>query len=290
MRVTERSRAAVQRNQLQRTTSALATTSEAISSGSRIQRDSEDSVAAASARRAQAVIDRRLAFLEANRQATQQLEASEQVIGLAEDLFLRANELAIQGANDSYSDQQRGFLSREVQGLRDTLVSIANLRERGAFVFGGERDQVAPVDSTGVYIGSGPPRRIPVEESTTVSLITAEDAFGAPGSSAFDAVDALFTALDSGTAADVSTTLTGLRSSLARLTDVRARLGAQQQSAQQAQAFDESLVFAGRIERSQAIDTDFLDAISLLQRQQQALEATLRVQRVASEATRSLFR
>jgi flagellar hook-associated protein 3 FlgL len=290
MRVTERSRAAMQQAQLQRTTTALAATSDSISSGIRIQRDSQDSVAAATARRARAAAERRQGFLEANRRATQQLQTSEEILGLGEGILLRTLELAVQGATGSYSSDQRGFMASEVAGLRNSLVQVINTRERGAYLFGGQREDVAPVDATGTYVGSGPPRVIPVEATTTVALLSGDEAFGPPGGSVLDDLDALVAALSSGTAPDVSATLDALRGSLTRLTDARSQIGARQQVAEQAQAFDEALLFVSRVEESSALDTDYLSAIPLLQRQQQALEASLRIQRIASDTTLRLFR
>lgn len=68
------------------------------------------------------------------------------VVSQANDLLLRAKEIAQQGANESVNQVARQHLAEEVYQIRDHMVSLANSTYQGRFVFGGADDDDPPYD------------------------------------------------------------------------------------------------------------------------------------------------
>ncbi len=62
----------------------------------------------------------------------------------ANDLVVRAKELAAQGANETLGPTVRAQMAEEVWQIRDHLVSLANSKYQGNFVFAGLDDDDAP--------------------------------------------------------------------------------------------------------------------------------------------------
>ncbi len=81
--------------------------------------------------------------------ATNFLDQQESVLGQANDLLVRAKEIATQGANETIGSQLRENLSREVFQLRDTLVNLGNTRVQGRYIYGGADDDDPPFDLSG---------------------------------------------------------------------------------------------------------------------------------------------
>ncbi len=74
------------------------------------------------------------------------LDYQEKVLGESENVVQRALELAAQGASETYSIESRASMAKEVFGLRDQLVSLANSTYQGVYVFGGGVDDTPPFE------------------------------------------------------------------------------------------------------------------------------------------------
>ena len=61
--------------------------------------------------------------------AESRLNLADNVLSQVQTLVTRASELAIQGANDSYSATDRTAMRIEVDQIRSNLVSLANTRD-----------------------------------------------------------------------------------------------------------------------------------------------------------------
>lgn len=68
------------------------------------------------------------------------------VLTQASDLMIRAKEIAEQAANETNSPTNRAALAEEVFQLRDHLVSLANSKYQGRYIFGGVDDDDPPFD------------------------------------------------------------------------------------------------------------------------------------------------
>lgn len=79
-------------------------------------------------------------------QALAWLEATESLMYAVNDIMHRAKDLAIQGANDTNPDSARESIAMEIEELLDELISIANEKFQGRYVFNGEKTNEQPYD------------------------------------------------------------------------------------------------------------------------------------------------
>jgi len=120
----------------------------------------------------------------------------DQVLGEAEDVLVRAREIATQMANESYSASDLAAAAEEVRGLQDAFLQQANADVGGRYLFAGAAYGDVPfTDLTGTYAGG----------TDTPSTLIGNGVYvetGAVGSdiftNGFAALEELATALDAG--------------------------------------------------------------------------------------------
>lgn len=132
----------------------LADQQERLSAGKRVMKASDDPVSAAlneASQNRSARIAADLRALDASRTSLQQAEA-----GLAEsgELMMKVKELLVSGGNGTYSNAEREDIARQLEGLREQLIAVANRTDsNGRTLFGGLGGSSVPfVD---VYTPSG---------------------------------------------------------------------------------------------------------------------------------------
>jgi flagellar hook-associated protein 3 FlgL len=76
------------------------------------------------------------------------LEFQDGVMGEANEILIRARELAQQSANETLSGTSREQIAQEVYQLRDQMASLANSTYQGRYVYSGTDDDDAPFDKT----------------------------------------------------------------------------------------------------------------------------------------------
>ena len=116
-----------------------------LTSGKRVNRASDDPIAAARAERALATISNS----DANQRA---LDASRNVMTLTEsalgdtvDLLQQAREALVAAGNGSYDGQQRDSLAKRLEEIRKQLMSVANRPDGGGgYIFGGQGSESPP--------------------------------------------------------------------------------------------------------------------------------------------------
>lgn len=145
-----------------------------IGSGERLNRSSDDPVAAARLR----TLARKDAMLAVHVSSAQQVSDD---LGLADgalssmaDYIIRARELATQAATTTLSADQRAMIGRELTEMRQGLLSLANSRDSaGHALFGGEGDEQAYElnSTTGLidYIGTMDPGEVSLGDGQTVT-------------------------------------------------------------------------------------------------------------------------
>lgn len=140
---------------INRRQSELAQAQEQLSSGKRVNRASDDAVAATLAERAQNRLARVQAdqtALEASRSSLTLVEAG---LGEANDLLARARELVVQGGNPVLTQNSREDLARQLEGLREQMLAVANRTDTaGMTLFGGLGGAAKPfIDTYGPFTG-----------------------------------------------------------------------------------------------------------------------------------------
>ncbi|MBX3609721.1 MAG: flagellar hook-associated protein FlgL [Hydrogenophaga sp.] len=118
--------------------SELATQQERLATGKRVMKASDDPVAATLAeasRNRASRLEADLRALQASRTSLQQAES-----GLAEssDLMIKVRELMVSAGNGSYTDSERADIARQLEGLREQLLAVANRTDsNGRTLYGG---------------------------------------------------------------------------------------------------------------------------------------------------------
>ncbi|MBL0719527.1 flagellar hook-associated protein FlgL [Piscinibacter sp. Jin2] len=301
MRLSTASRYEAGVSELQRRQQALGEAQERLVSGKRVERASDDPVAAARAERASARLSISTASLRALDASRAHLTLSENTLGQSAELLQEARDLMVSAGNGSYSDAERGILADSLRGLREQLLNLANRGDgNGSYLFGGQGSAGEPfVEGAGgvSYRGTPGDTQLAVGEARLTSAVDGDRTWTAvPDSSGatinvFDALAAMADELDTpgrSSAAIATANTEALRvidrvllqqgqtrsaagEALNRLDGIEQRLGQQQLDAEQV--------------RSDATDLDMVAAISDFQNQQTgynaALQAYAQVQRLS---------
>jgi len=142
-----------------------------IGTGERLERSSDDPVAAARLRmlarneRISTVDTRNSELAEAD------LTLTDETLGSIADVVVRVRELAVQAASSTLSDAQRSVIGTEVASLRDNLVLLANSRNiSGHALLGGQTSGAAYADNgNGIeFVGSGALTPVEIGEGQSV--------------------------------------------------------------------------------------------------------------------------
>jgi flagellar hook-associated protein 3 FlgL len=195
----------------------------------------------------------------------------------ANDEVLRARDLALQGANaGAVGPEARAALAAEVDQIRESLINTANTNYLGRPVFGGVTAGPEAYDATGAYVGVPGAVNRTIGEGTTVRVDVAGDvAFGSPGSSVFDHLTALSTALRAGDQAAITAGIADLDSDRTRITTTQAEVGSRQNRVQAAVQMASDTGLRLRSSLSEVENADLPKTIVDLQMQQVAYQASL---------------
>ncbi len=155
--------------------------SEQVSTGKRVRRPSDDPLAASRAlaiRALKAGVAQHKASVD---YARGWLAATEGALVKTHEVLSDAADIALRGANDALSEDERRALAEEVNGLIHELVGLANTQHDGSYVFGGLRPGTKPfllIEDPGdpnypvLYQGADGVKEVKVESGTTIRVNT----------------------------------------------------------------------------------------------------------------------
>ncbi len=130
-----------------------------------------------------------------------------------------------QSGTETLSDEARALLAEEVRSLRDQILSLANSRARGRYIFAGSLIADAPFSIAGDsvnYRGDEDVNRVAVDTGTDVLQgVSGSTAFG----SVFGTIEDLLTAMDGNDLAAIQDALGHFNEALSELGQVRAKIG-----------------------------------------------------------------
>jgi flagellar hook-associated protein 3 FlgL len=127
-------------NQMTVGQSKLAQSQAQLSSGKNVLRPSDAPEEATSIQRLKSVIARQDSFESAIQSTENRLKSEETALVGLGDLLTRLRELAVQASNDTYGPKDREIIAIEMAGLQEDLLSFANTRDsNGAYLFSGSR-------------------------------------------------------------------------------------------------------------------------------------------------------
>ena len=144
MRVTERQQVDALVTALRDLRTNIFDRTEQISSGKRVNRPSDDPVAAERINQFRNLLrttERRLSTVN---EAVGRLNFSDSVLDQAGNMIQRAKELAIRMRSETNTDVERRNAAQEVQQLLEGLAGVANTELNGRFIFAGSQTQTVP--------------------------------------------------------------------------------------------------------------------------------------------------
>lgn len=272
---------------------------EQMSTGLRVNRPSDDPIAASQAVVLSQAQAQNAQFASARSFATQRISQEENVLSQVTTAIQSAQEKIVYAGNGSLSDDDRASLATDLQGIRDQLLNLANSQDgNGRYMFAGYKSNSAPFDASGKYIGGNTNVEQKVDASRDMVI-------GHTGDKIFDAITTnavpepdgtasqtnLFTMLDQAINAlkkpvgddetlqteardAIDKTNRGLRNSLNNVLTVRAEVGTQLNELDKLDALGDNRALSQTQQMSDLVDVDWNEVISNYTMQQAALQAS----------------
>lgn len=278
MRVTE---ATIYQQTIDRANAALVRVAKAqgeLSSGLRVQAPSDDPQAAGLLVQHKFEQAQTTAIQNGAQNAANELNAADSALTSVSTALSRAQSLATQMGNDTYTADDRATAAEEVDGLYQQVVDSLNTRFGDRYIFGGYSDTQSPFAADGTYQGDTGVRQVEVapgvyEHASIRADVTAKGVGG--GVDILQTLTNLSTALRSNDGDAVRASIASLQTGLNQVATAQSQAGTSVNlftsavSACSQQLTDETKVI------SQLGDADVMDASSQLSLAQYALNATL---------------
>jgi len=150
-------------------------TQQKVSSGKRVNKPSDDPVAAARIAHLDASLSRLDQYKSNSDFARNQLGLEESSLDDVISNLQRVRELALQGNNSTASDSDRKDIAAEIRQARDALLAVANTTDvDGRHLFGGYVESAAPFTTTAsgtvVYNGDQGQRTLQISDTRFVAI------------------------------------------------------------------------------------------------------------------------
>ena len=182
----------------------------------------------------------------------------------------------MQAANQTVGPDQRAMLSAEIEGVRESLLMIANSRDGGGLaLFGGQAPGLA-YDNTGTYVGTSTAETVEIGEGQTVTrALTGPEVLsfdqGGTTTNVFAVLAALGAALQDPTADHLTFAqgaIAGLDASLEQITTSQTIVGARMGWIE---IIDERRVATGELVAAERADIGGADLATTMTRLQEVM-------------------
>ncbi len=218
------------------------------------------------------------AIAQTAQRASDELASADSALATVNNLFTRAQELAVQLANPVYTASQRASGASEVNGLLQQVVAALNTRVGNRYVFGGNKDGTPPFDSAGNYLGDDGVRQVEIAPGVLGAASVRADvaAKGAGGGvDALAALQQLSVALAANDPAAIRGALDPLSKAIDQFGTARAQAGNAMNALDAATAVNQAARDGQKAAVSKLADADIVDSATRLAQAQQALQAAL---------------
>ena len=140
----------------------LAEAQEEVASGSRVIHPGDDPVAASLSVGHTVDKARYTAIGNTAQRAADELNAADTALDGITTVANRAQQIATQFGNDTYTSTDRATAAVEVNGLYQQAVSLLNTTYGSRYIFGGSKDNAAPFAADGTYNGDDEIRKVEI--------------------------------------------------------------------------------------------------------------------------------
>ena len=279
MRVTD---AAVFNNvkrQMSQARQNVLTAQEQAGTGMRVQKPSDDPVAAAAARRETSRQKLADAGVSASEEVTLQLESTDSVLNDVFAALTSAHDLALENATATASSENRTNAAYQVRMIREQMVSLGNTNLAGRYVFAGYRDQTPAFAQDGTFVGDPSSKELQVLPGLNVKAgISGDKVFGSGSpDDMFSVLDKLASALDANDQSGVRDLLKDLETNQSRMLAARSQVGVMIDSARVAGAAASQQSLNSKLQTGRLVEVDEITAATNLVQAQGALNAALAI-------------
>ena len=273
---------------------------EQMSTGKRVNRPSDDPIAASQAVVLSQAQAQNSQYTLARSFASQRVGLEESVLGQVTTALQSAQDKIVYAGNGSLSDNDRSSIATDLQGIRDQLLNLANSTDgNGRYIFAGYKTDAPAFDqATGKYDGGDTPIRQQVDSARNMQIShTGLEVFesftsnaapepdgSAPEKNLFKILDNVIAALKTPVSGDQGKTdqmnldidkaNRGLRNSLDNVLTVRADLGTKLTEHDALDTLGSDRALGQTQQMSNLVDVDWNAAISSYTMQQAALQAS----------------
>src|SRR5262249_3715043 len=155
------------------------------------------------------------------------LEVTDNALAAIGDVVTQVRSLAVQGASDTYSADNRAGLGVQVRALFASAIDSANVRGNdGEYLLAGADSLTAPFDATGAYLGDASVRAVPSAGSVTTGVsIAGSDLTAAKGVDVLPLLDRVATALSTNDMTTLRAALPDLETAVKQIAQSRSHTG-----------------------------------------------------------------
>jgi flagellar hook-associated protein 3 FlgL len=279
MRVTDAMMTAQTQKGLATARAAVLKAQQAATTGMRVSAPGDDATAAAGGRRLSHEAARMSATMATADEGERDLSAIDGALATMNDILSEARSLAVQGGNDTLSAGERASIADQIASLRSAMLNTAATKIDGRYVLNGVREDLAPYDAAGTFVGDRNLRQV---EASPGHLVKAGIAIGevlapATGTDVIAAMSALETALRTGSPAGIAAGIDAMAAGTAQVADARGDVGNRMNTFQMAYGLGERLHARLIEDHAALVEADPYDVLSRLTQAQSALEQAVAI-------------
>ena len=277
-------------NQMVTGQSQLAKTQTRLSSGKEVVNPSDAPDKATAIQRLKSVLKKQDSFSSNIEGAQNRLIAEETALKGVNDVLTRIKELSIQAANGTLGPRDKELVAIEVEGLTQDLLSLANTQDvNDNYVFSGSRVQVQPFQKNSfgnvTYFGDETRNEVQVSEQRYIRFNrTGTDVFGrvlretdsgdTVGKGFFEALSDLASGIRESNTSAINQGIDDLDQASFNIAVATAQVGSEMASVETQREVNEETVLQLRTILSNIEDLDYSEAVTQMQKDMLALQAT----------------
>ena len=277
-------------NQMVSGQSQLAKTQTRLSSGKEVVNPSDAPDKATAIQRLKSVLKKQDSFSSNIEGAKNRLIAEETALKGVNDVLTRIKELSIQAANGTLGPRDKELVAIEVEGLTQDLLSLANTQDvNDNYVFSGSRVQVQPFQKNSfgdvTYVGDETRNEVQVSEQRYIRFNrTGTDVFGrvlretdsgdTVGKGFFEALSDLASGIRESNTSAINQGIDDLDQASFNIAVATAQVGSEMASVETQREVNEETVLQLRTILSNIEDLDYSEAVTQMQKDMLALQAT----------------
>jgi len=210
---------------------------------------------------------------------TARVAVADQALQQTQNLISRVRELTVQASSDTTSAQDRVSIAQEVRQLDRQLIQLANTEVAGQPVFAGTKTDSSPfvlgAGDTVSYQGNSESQSIAVgPKQTTQIVLPGDQVFTGGTTNIFDDLSNLLGALESNNVAGIQAGLGTLDQAITQIGLAQGQIGAIENRLDTAQGTAQTVSTAIQQVLSGQTSTDLATALTQLQQQETAYQAT----------------